>query len=372
MLLLRWCHHIAGTTLVRYFPSECIDSLEGQRLIVLHEKSRSYALTRRGNLLLEEHIRDLPPGTQLSYRAAKLQRRIRAAEITLTAYRAGLSVFHSTISDLSAGGTYFLTSEARKEGTNPWGSARVVSVANLGGWVYGFHYVCPGIGKVSFADELNLLNNNTAQLARGQRGLFFAGQSYVEVLEELQREEPPSKTASITYGEAYQKQRLPIHLLSCDDVGALQLAIMAEPGYRERLARAIMKDSYRPPLEGHPEWDAMYGSIPLVVAVDMELRRLTRAILTARESGCQQIYVFGLKEQARSVLTPKYVTDSFVKVFSIRDTALSAAGVGELYTTPHEPYLTKEGDVIDAPSVQAHRKMGGSGRGKAEKLVREE
>lgn len=357
--LLRWCKYISTRDMTGVFEANVISELVALGLIHLHDKSGAYVLTKRGHRLLEDHLDALPEFVSLSYTRQDIRRRVNTAKIVLTAYRAGLSVFHTEISSLQKERSFFLTSLSRKRGSNPWGSARVAALARLGGQGYAFHYICPDIGKLCPEDEERLLSNNTAQIGLGGIHLVFIGESYQSVLSELKNTAKPSSAGLVHYGEAYRTVRKPIHLMACNDVGAIQLAVMAQPDYRRRLAQAIMGKSYSPPSEGHPEWDAMYKGSPLVVTVDMEPRRVKAAIRSAREGGHREILLFGLKEQSREILTPRYAKDDFVKVFNIRESALEAIGVSGLYTPAKEQFKTPKGDVIDAPLIQAHRKMGG-------------
>lgn len=363
MCFLRWCNYIDRVDLLTVFRENTISDLEIRGLIRLKGEYGVYILTGRGHQLLDRHVPDLPPPAKLSYSASDIRRRTRVAKMTMTAYRAGLSVFQSDMRGLNADRTFFLTSCSRKVGYNPWGSARVASVLRLGDALYGMHYVCPGVGKLALRDEMRIFNNNTAQLGVERQGLIFAGESYGEVLSELTDLGKPSKSTSVRYGEAYGMLSTPIHILSCDAVGAEQLNVLSQPDYRTRLTRAILKSRYTPPLEGHSEWDAMYEGSPFVLAVDMELKRVKAAIRSARKVGYPSICIAGLKEQVDTVLTPRYGDDGYARVFTVRDEILRALGDVGLYTPARGQYITKKGDVIDAPPIQAARKVGRLRRG---------
>ena len=170
-------------------------------------------------------------------------------------------------------------------GSNPWGSTRVAALAHLGELLCSIHYVCPGIGKIALTDELTAFNNQTAAFRGLRRVMVFAGESYASVLSELEAVYPHGDTKLIPYGEAYRRLRLPVHLLSCDDTGAIQLQILATPGYRPRLTQAALKSQYVPPPEGAPALDAMFQGLPFVMAADMDLRRIDAALTTAQRMG---------------------------------------------------------------------------------------
>ena len=100
----------------------------------------------------------------------------------------------------------------------------------------------------------------------------------------------------------YRCLQLPVHLLLCDDTGAVQLQIMTVPDYRRKLTQAALKNQYRPPPKDIPAWDALFQGMPFVMAADMDLRRIDAAIQTASANNMKQIAIAALERQAESVL----------------------------------------------------------------------
>ena len=78
------------------------------------------------------------------------------------------------------------------------------------------------------------------------------------------------------YSQAYPRLGIPACLLSCDDTGALQLAIMRQTDYRAQIAQAAFGARWSPEDSRIPEADGQVDGNPLVIAVDMDLRRLGR------------------------------------------------------------------------------------------------
>ena len=200
--------------------------------------------------------------------------------------------------------------------------------------------------------------NQTARFHNTQRAFIFAGKSYIDILTELEQASK-SETKLIFYGDAYRCLQLPIHLLSCDDTGAVQLQIMSVPDYRRRLTQAALKNQYRPPPKDAPAWDAVFQGMPFVMAADMDLRRIDSAIQAA---GGKQIAIAALRGQAETVIFPRYRDTGLARVFVLTDEAVSAVtGRPPVpYTPPRTQFITSKGDVVDAPPFQAHGKAGGS------------
>ncbi len=100
--LLRWCRCIDPADLANLADDTTLTNLKRVKLIRVNKASRALMLTSKGNELLEAHFDDLPENIPLAYKAADTLRRIRVAKLTLTAYRAGLSVFTTEMISLEA------------------------------------------------------------------------------------------------------------------------------------------------------------------------------------------------------------------------------------------------------------------------------
>ena len=270
------------------------------------------------------------------YQEARRERRL----YLLTFYRSGADVFTTGIDALGQGPGIFLPSNTRGRGANPWANTRIAAVASMEGSVYAIHHIRSGNGKLLFSDELAAFSRNTAQLKAGRQAFLFAGESYAEILSELEHREDSPGDRLIGYGEAYQRLRMDAHLVTCDTTGALQLAIMARPDYRRRLTRLAVQSKFVPPPEDFPGCDAFYEGAPFLLAADMGLRRIDAA------------------GQAEAVLYARYRDTGKARVFRLTDSALREffGTDSPLYAPSHQQFLTAKGEVIDAPLIQAHRK----------------
>jgi len=151
--------------------------------------------------------------------------------------------------------------------------------------------------------------------------------------------------------------KVPVHLLACDETGAMQLKIMSEPDYRSRLTQAALRGQYWPPPDGL-DCDAMFDGIPFLIAADMNLRRLDAAAEAARSRGYPQIAMAALKAQTSSVLDARYGEAGQARIFDLTESALTEffGCLPALYSPPDSAYQTKKGDVLYAPFIGAHRK----------------
>ena len=366
--LLAWCGNIQPTTLRGSFDNTTVQNLIGTGLVRVHKNSGVLTLTPKGRCLIEPDI-ECPERCPLSYREDLLQRRLRVANIVMTGYRAQLDLFAFDLYNLAQGRTLFLPSLSRGRDSNVWGSSRIAALFRLGKCCYGTYNVFSGVGRLNLEDEEKTLSYCGSQSYSSNKAFFFAGDSYSSALTELERKSKVNEGRLISYGEAWQKTLFPVHLLSCDDTGAVQLQIMAQPDYRTRLAQAALKDKYQP--SDVPTWDAFFQGRPFVIAADMDLRRLDTAIRTAQEQGLERIAIAALEQQAKTVLIPRYQNTGQAKVFALAPEAVSAV-IGRWpipYVPPRTQFLTKEGDVVDAPPIRILGKAGGQAGRKVRTLV---
>ena len=359
--LLCWCQYIQPGDLQKVACETELCNLMRLGLVKQHRTSGAYALTNRGLLFMKGLFPGAIPSLAQSYHKDAIMRRLRVSRLALTAYRAGVQIFTTSMADLSTSPALFLSAITRSRGSNPWGSTRVAAITRLGNMICAVHWVCPGIGKVALTDELTAFGNQAAPYRTLQRGMIFAGESYQDILAELTATAPLKDTKLISYGAAYHCMGLPVFLLSCDDTGAMQLRLMSVPNYRQRLTQAALKAQYRPPPEDLPSLDALFQGMTFVMAADMDLRRIDTALKTAYERGYSQIAVAALEGQAETVLFARYRDTGRARVFILTKAALTEV-LGEplqLHAPSRKQFLTEKGEVVDAPLIQADRKTGG-------------
>ena len=358
--LLRWCRYVDPIDLSMF--DECAKAnLKELKLIRAQRSSKYLTLTGKGNDFLEKVFTDIPERMPVSYKTTDARRRVRVSKIALTAYSAGLRIFTNDLLCLEEDSSYYLPTLMRGNSANPWSNSRIAALLRLGDTLYAAHYVCPNIGDMLLIDELNAFMNNTARIRSVGRAIFFAGTSYEDILAELDRPPGRESTRYVSYADAFRQIDMPVHLLSCDDTGAMQLRLMAMPDYRKMLCRAALKTQYTPPPSDVPSWDAMFEGKPFVVAADMDLRRIDAAIRTAKERDLGPISMVALKLQVDAVLKRRYREKGLARVFTLKDEMLRELGVSQLYEPASDAYKTAKGEVIDAPLIQTARKARGSG-----------
>ncbi len=352
--LLRWCRMIRPKELCEAFSEDEVMNLSAAQMIRFSDAAKAWCLTPCGNRVLGSSGVTLPPAKAPSYREPDITRRLRLAQIVTTAYAAGVNIFLTKESELQSQPSLFLPFLHRNRGSNPWGSTRVAALLHTGDLMCAIHWVNPGIGCVALTDELTAFQNHTAAIPAKQRVIIFAASSYEEILSELDTVQEKQNTRLQSYREVYDGLKLPLFLLPCNGTGCLQLRIMGAPNYRELLAKIILKTHYVPPPAGRPMYDALYQSVPFVMAADMDLRRIDAAVEVARSDGLSQIVLAAFPEQVEAVLNRRYRETGKARVFTITESALlELLGSIAPYTPPDLPFYTSEGGVLDVPPLKA-------------------
>ena len=362
--LLCWCQNIDPGDLNSISTTTERENLIALGFIKEHEKSNTLTISESGKALLRVIFEGNIPNLTFSYHESVIVRRIRLSKLVLTAYHAGIDVFATSVNSIRYSSSMFLTAIARGKGRNPWGSARVGAIANLGGVYYSTHYVCPNIGRMAINDEITAFHNHTNFGKDTRRAFIFVGPTYGDVIEELRVRDEKRDTKLIRYGEAYHGLTYPIHLLSCDQTGSLQLQIMATPDYRAKLSRLMLKTAFQPPPKDVPAWDALYKGRPFVIGVDMNLRRIDAAIKIAKKRECLPISLAALDGQGDAVLLSRYKDTGLATVYKVTGSILTEllGRPPSFYIPPQTQYLTEKGDVVDAPLIQTAGKTGRQGR----------
>ncbi len=355
--LLCWCRYIKPSSLRHLITQTELSNLMALGFIKEHPKSHALIPTRKTVELLRDAFNGAVPEVVRVYSPQLIERRLRLSQIAITFYRSGVTPFLLTKEELRRPPALFLSSTARGRGQNPWGSTRIAGIAHLGNRLLAVHYVCPGIGRLVLNNELVAFNNQTAAVQGARRGFLFAGESYNDILAELDQPDTEDGNQAVNYAGAYRRLTLPVYLLPCDDTGALQLRIMAQPDYRRRLAQAALGRYYQPPPEGTTVFDACFNRIPVVIGVDMDLRRIAAAQEAAKKLGHSHIILAALPGQVQSGVFDPYRIPGQDNVLALRDDIVLDLLGGKGVSFPSDQsFRTEKGGALHAPVIKVHRK----------------
>lgn len=249
----------------------------------------------------------------------------------LTCLRAGIDVFQDNVNGLAFQPTFYPAFDLRDGEINLMNAANCSGFGHWGDKGYILEYVSPEGKGMSLTNELTHLHNFSSLFDRrlnGPLAMIFAGPSYRLIHKQLS-ERPPTKkrrkSGFVDFGEVYRISDMPIHLLSCDETGAMQLALMKQPDHNARIARSSFGNRWKPHDELIPEADGCVDGNPLVIAADMDIRRVERVCMEASRQGRAEVMVAAFRSQMESFLLGALPSDGRITPLSIEQPVLDAA-----------------------------------------------
>lgn len=272
-----------------------------------------------------------------------LRRRLEVGTILLTCLGAGIEPAYDKIDQLKRQPVFFPAFALRKGEGNLMNAAGCAGFGHWGDTAYMALFVTRDALGFFMNNELGHLHNLASVFGENlntPQALILAGESYRTVYEVLMRKtlsDRHGKKGYVDYSYAYPKLGIPAHLLSCDDTGALQLAIMRQPEYREHIARAAFGARWTAKDERLQEADGHVDGNPLVIAVDMDVRRLERVCKDACLQGRKEIMVAALEGQMTGLLLDIMPKEAPIRPLRINGQVLSVAFGGKCFTSDPWP-----------------------------------
>lgn len=335
--------------------------LENLGLLYLSPGRGQYRLTPLGWAFLAEIGFPYPQDAKYVSDPAKTRRREQAAKVMFTFHRAGFDVFRDRLEDLDAPGV-FLSTEAmqrslRRQNTKVWNGLRMCGVGRLGDWGCLVHFA--DRRGMYFVNEMTRFRQAAAGCARTIS--VYAADRYTDAAWWLLHEPPAGETKHksdwTSFCTAARMTQMPLHLLECGDAGAVQLLVMGTPDYREKIARLVLSDAYRPPQSSLPDTDATLDGIPLVVAMDMDVKRLQRACQTAFGAGLPRLSIAAFPEQM-GTLVELFGAVGQIEFYQVEKEQVADALGLRLHDPGREPFHGKEGGYVYTSQIPPRKKAG--------------
>ena len=249
-----------------------------------------------------------PPTKRPYAQSPALRRRLEVGTILLTCIGAGIEPAFGKVEHLKRQPVFFPAFALRNAGGNLMNAAGCAGFGHWGSTAYMTLYVSAQNTGFVMTNELGHLHNLASVFSETldtPQALILAGESYQSVYEVLTKKtlsKRHGKKGFVDYSEAYQKLSIPACIVSCDNTGVMQLAVMRQTDYRARIAQAAFGARWDSKDDGIPEADGHVDGNPLVIAVDMDLRRLDRVCTAAVRQGRKEIMVAALEGQMSGLL----------------------------------------------------------------------
>ena len=334
--------------------SEAVQALVEVGLITISRSKQYMMLSPRAYQLLEAHSHPFEQGAKRAFSGSTaLRRRLEVSHIGLTCLRAGILLQHGDSLSLRAQ-PVFLPTIGWRAGASMMSNANCAGFGHFGGKAYMFQpvseYSC-GMVKDNELSHFYGLRSVFDRSHKIDSAMILAGPSYQQVYKQIHDATPSKrhgKRGFLDFWAVYKRADIPIHLLACDALGAMQLAVMKEPDYNARIARAAFGDAWQADDPDIPDADGCVDGQPLAVAVDMDIRRVLRVCAAARSLGRKEVMVAAFQEQFEALLGSVLAPLNGVTLLAVeQDVVREAFGASfALYTPERQPYVGPKGGGI--------------------------
>lgn len=293
-----------------------------------------------------------PPTKRPYAQSPALRRRLEVGTILLTCLGAGIEPAYDKVERLKRQPVFLPAFLLRGGEGNLMNAASCAGFGHWGDSAYLVEYVSKQSPGFFMNNELAHLHNLASVFSERldtPQALLLAGKSYRDIYDVLTSKAPSERNGKkgfVDYSHAYLRMGIPVCLVSCDDTGVMQLAIMRQSDHRARIAKAAFGARWKPEDDQLPEADGHVDGKPLVIAVDMDLRRLERVCRDACQQGRHEVLVAALEGQMSGLLLDIFPRGAPIRALRINAQVLSVAFGGACTMGdpwPDEPLKVKGG-----------------------------
>lgn len=309
--------------------------------------------------------RDQKPQTK----ATLLVRRNVAAQILLTFEMAGISVFTDSLTCDSIEPIYIASFAARQKekASNPFGNTRFYGIFCTPQRAFIVYYL-DEIG-VFFQHELTLFHNFIQATGIEKTAIIMMGKSTAAIgaylFETYSDVMPKKKFHTDSFARIFETTILPVYFIPIGETGSQILRCMLIPNYREAAAKAILLKGYQPPYKELPDTDTIHihpPHYPVVIAIDMEVKRIDIALENAQKSGFKRIVVYALQEQIPFLQNHYREKEIDFMVINLNGFKNALEYDISLCRPSVKPFITKDGRYLDVTDFTSDRKIGKQSR----------
>lgn len=260
-----------------------------------------------------------------------LRRRLEVGTVLLTCLGAGIEPAYDTVERLKRQPVFLPSFALRGGNGNLMNAASCIGFGHWGGCAYILQYASQRSSGFFMNNELSHLHNLSSVFSERMdtpQAMILAGESYRSIYELLSNKtasERNGKKGYLDYSQAYPRLSIPVFLVACDDTGVMQLTIMRQENYRSRIAQAAFGARWEPQDGRLPESDGHVDGNPLVIAVDMDMKRLERVCRDASQQGRREILVAALEGQMSGLLLENFPRGAPIRALRINRQVLAAA-----------------------------------------------
>lgn len=300
-------------------------------LLSISRNRRYLTPTGRGYELLSHCGYPYVPAGKRPYAGSPaLRRRLETGAVMLCCARAGIKTL-DRVEDLIQQPVFLPAYALRTGGRNLMNASTCIGFGHWNDTAYMLHYVGCEAPGLYLSNELScfhaLASAFDPKLSTPMEAVWV-GESYGALHSALTDQTPSprhNRQGFVDFWKAYDALGIPVHLLAFDDTGVMQLGMMRQPEYRSRLAKAALGSRLMPGDNVIPDTDGFVDQSPLVIAVDMDLKRIFTVCKYARQRGSREVLVAALAEQMKALLIPLLQQEGNVRALRIGPQVWEAA-----------------------------------------------
>jgi hypothetical protein len=282
-------------TLGRKFGEELMyvgvtKNLQEHGLIKQTVNRECYKLTGVGKGVLEEMGFSFAEDARTLSSGSRYTRRLLCAEINVLFHAAGIDVFAENLRALKQSRRAYLPSlnlRANGKAENPLAGARFAGILRSGDTAFVVYYTDGADGGLHRAFEGQVFEGLIANIHDVKHTkIIFTDKSLERLWTALSAPKDASRLRdqSVTFAKAFEEFPNSVCLLERTRDGVTQAKIMGIENYRARLAAYVCKDAPTVPRE-LSHCDGLPHGVPLIIAVDMDLKRIFAALAQAAAVG---------------------------------------------------------------------------------------
>lgn len=279
-----------------------------RKFIYLTKNKKSYSITKKGIQLLQEDYGFSFNERIYTSRSDIFKRRHQDSYINTTMFAAGISIFNLSPKKLAYPFTYFSALLARNKQAlvKYLSSTRFIGVLSTHNYYYMIFYVDDEMDNlIHLVNELKSFHNIISQDNQKPLAMIFANKSYGNLINSL-KETPQRQNQfkAINYRTVFDKTNLPIIFLETSSHGALQIRILSQQNYRQRLLQKILGVNELNLVAKIPQADCAfpYGDKGVaILGIDMDIKRIKSVIQMANNEN-EKVHIFALEYQNKILL----------------------------------------------------------------------
>ncbi len=338
----------------RNIPQDILCGLEYLGLIKQSKNGLGYRLTTDGEELLRlAEMNYSQDKIYVSY-SDKFIRRMQTAEITSFFWRYGVEVF-STLQPTEKSRKVFLPSFVfrRQPAANILGGSRLTGFYYTPETVFVPYYITednkgfyPNVEQRTFYAE-------TLALKRRPHVIYTGNGNLEEIVKAVKtHNEKPKRNTALYFDDAIEKFTCPVAILPLDENGMRQLRILEVPNYKQKLAKALLKEKYLPPKI--PEYDGRDKAEYYAIGIDCNIKRIEGLVKNKIPTR-----LFVLPFQADTVENIVEGSKVSCYVLNIDDAELALGIKNPIPNVNDNPFKTEKGKYLDVPLIGKIKGSGG-------------